>query len=582
MTRFVFIAFFLFQGYTAKAFQADSLYSMLAKLNGKSKIDTLIKIAGDHPEKKAKLANEAFELADAADYPKGKARAAELLGDDAYENQQFEKALDFYLKAYEGFTSIKEPESQLRSLKGLINAAIILKRYDDVISYCWQMLHYAEKTDNKYYIAYAYYRLGRIRGDIMKDLKGSREYSLKAIDLYLEINERKPLTAIYANLAIAYYLDQKYDSTFIYLNKGIETGLKFEQKDELHFLYSISGDLYYTKHDYKKALDYGKLALSISAEGKREDMVAFDNLLIGKIYFAKKQYETALKYAIIGTEKAEATKDTEQVAIGYELLSKIYKGKNDPAKAIEYLEKLPLLKDSIAKNSLSLRLAEKEAEFQIQKKQQELESLEKTTSENRLFRNGIILICILVIAILALFINRYTVTLKFQKQELNRLRTIKQLEEKEKLLLKEKLSHQEKLLASNTMHIIQKNQILSDLKSEISSLPIAENQQKMKSKIKNINRAIETNMTFEDDWQNFKLQFEQVYPNFFSKLYEQYPGLINNEIRFCAYIKMGHNTKEIAQLMGINASSVQKARYRLKKKMNLAPSINLIEYIKTF
>ena len=42
---------------------------------------------------------------------------------------------------------------------------------------------------------------------------------------------------------------------------------------------------------------------------------------------------------------------------------------------------------------------------------------------------------------------------------------------------------------------------------------------------------------------------------------------------------MGHNTKEIAQLMGINASSVQKARYRLKKKMELDKSTNLIDYI---
>lgn len=190
------------------------------------------------------------------------------------------------------------------------------------------------------------------------------------------------------------------------------------------------------------------------------------------------------------------------------------------------------------------------------------------------------LLSTLVILVLALFINRYTVIMKFQKQELDRLRTIKQLEEKEKLLLKDKLVHKEKLLASNTIHIIQKNKILSDLKSEISNLPTAKNQDNFNAKIKTINRTIETNMTFENDWQKFKLQFEQVNPNFFGKLYKQCPSLGNNEVRFCSYIKMGHNTKEIAQLIGVNASSVQKARYRLKKKLNLEKSVNLIEFIK--
>ena len=42
---------------------------------------------------------------------------------------------------------------------------------------------------------------------------------------------------------------------------------------------------------------------------------------------------------------------------------------------------------------------------------------------------------------------------------------------------------------------------------------------------------------------------------------------------------MGLTTKEIAQLMGISAGSVQKARYRLKKKLELEKEVNLIEYI---
>ncbi len=582
MTRFVFIIFFLFLALSAKSFQVDSLYDLFSEIEGNPKIDTLIKFAEEHPEKRIILANKALLLADKTGYLKGKAYATMLLGDAALENEEFEKALDYYKKSNEAFSALKDTEGQLRTLKELNKAAFDLKRYDIAMKYCLQMQQISETINNKSYLAYAFSRLGRIRGEIMGDFPGSRDYFFKAIDLYLEIGERSPLSKIYSNLGIIYYIDQQYDSTLIYYNKGIDIGKEFNQKVELHILYSLTSELYYHYKDYDKALDYSKLALARSLEDEREDVVVFDNLLIGKIYFAKEQYATALKYINIGIEKAEATKDTEQLIVGYLLLSKIYKAENNLSKSIEYLEKIPPLKDSLAKSSLSLSLAEKEAEFQIQQKQQKLESLEKTAFQNRLLRNGIILISALVIFILILFINRYNIVMRFQKKELDRLRTIKQLEEKERSLLKEKLLHQEKLLASNTMHIIQKNQILTDLKSEIGNLPAAETPDNFKAKIKSINRTIETNMTYEDDWQKFKLQFEQVHPKFFRKLYERFSNLSNNEIRFCAYIKMGHNTKEIAQLLGVNASSVQKARYRLKKKMELNQSVNLINFIQAF
>ncbi len=579
MIRFVLILIIVFQSLSTKGLQVDSLYNVLPSLEGIQKINALNKLAEEDFENKAKLAKEALSLAEKIDYQNGIAKSLELLGVHAYENQEFENSLKYYKKSNHAFKELNDPHGRLRTLKGLNETALNLNRYDEVIDYCLQMEHLADSVDDKSHLAFSYARHGRIKGEIMKDTEGLREYSFKAADLYYEINEKESLSALYSNIAISYYIDQQFDSTMHYLNKGIVIGKELNQKRQLHILYSMSSELHYKMKDYETALEYSKLALSISLGNERKDVVSFDNLLIGKIYIAKEQYDTALNYINIGIKIAKDIGKLEQVAAGYSHLSQIYKGKNDLKKSIEYLELASELKDTISKNSLSLSIAEREAEFQMQLKQQELQTLEKTVAQQRLFRNGIIIIGVLVIFILALFINRYNVVMRFQKEELDRLRTIKQLEEKEKMLLKDKLLQKEKMLASNTMHIIQKNKILSDLKSEITNLPIAKNGENLKKKVKKINRAIETNMTYEDDWQNFKFQFEQVHPHFFSKLQEQFSNLGNNEIRFCAYIKMGHNTKEIAQLMGINASSVQKARYRLKKKMELEKSINLIDFI---
>jgi DNA-binding CsgD family transcriptional regulator len=126
--------------------------------------------------------------------------------------------------------------------------------------------------------------------------------------------------------------------------------------------------------------------------------------------------------------------------------------------------------------------------------------------------------------------------------------------------------------------MLQKNKMLTDLKEKIGTIKVS-NDEQLRKKVNNIDRNIEMNMNFDDDWQKFKLHFAEVHPNFFEKLYQESNTLNNNDTRFCAYIRMGLTTKEIAQLMGISAGSVQKARYRLKKKLELEKEVNLIEYI---
>jgi DNA-binding CsgD family transcriptional regulator len=45
-----------------------------------------------------------------------------------------------------------------------------------------------------------------------------------------------------------------------------------------------------------------------------------------------------------------------------------------------------------------------------------------------------------------------------------------------------------------------------------------------------------------------------------------------SEVRLISLLKMNMTSKEIADIMGISDSGVKKARYRLRKKMNLEDS----------
>lgn len=60
---------------------------------------------------------------------------------------------------------------------------------------------------------------------------------------------------------------------------------------------------------------------------------------------------------------------------------------------------------------------------------------------------------------------------------------------------------------------------------------------------------------------------------------ERHPTLTAADKRLCCYIKMGLLSKEIAPLINISYKSVEMARYRLRKKIDLPPETTLTDYL---
>jgi FixJ family two-component response regulator len=69
-------------------------------------------------------------------------------------------------------------------------------------------------------------------------------------------------------------------------------------------------------------------------------------------------------------------------------------------------------------------------------------------------------------------------------------------------------------------------------------------------------------MDTEDDWNKFLIRFEEKHKNFFKKLKMLYPQLTNNDLRLCACLKLGLESKDIASLMNISVRAVENNRYR--------------------
>ncbi len=156
---------------------------------------------------------------------------------------------------------------------------------------------------------------------------------------------------------------------------------------------------------------------------------------------------------------------------------------------------------------------------------------------------------------------------------------IKQLENEQELMkmrneqLRKDVESKNRELAVSTMSLINKNEILLQIKDEL----IKEGD--LERNIKSVVNTIRQNTREENNWNFFKEAFNNADSNFLKKAKALHPNLTPNDLRLCAYLRLNLSSKEIAPLLNISVRSVEIKRYRLRKKIDLPHEKSLVEYI---
>ncbi|MCC8188583.1 MAG: hypothetical protein LIP08_14085 [Bacteroides sp.] len=145
--------------------------------------------------------------------------------------------------------------------------------------------------------------------------------------------------------------------------------------------------------------------------------------------------------------------------------------------------------------------------------------------------------------------------------------------------LRGELENKNSKLMSITMLGVQNNTFLKKTKEDISELLSDDMLGAHKMQIKRIVREIDKQLNDQSGWNNFAEHFNNTCNGFFDKLNERHPKLTNNDLRLCAYIRINLSAKEIASLMNISTNSVEMARYRLRKKLDLDEEVTLSQYL---
>ncbi len=141
--------------------------------------------------------------------------------------------------------------------------------------------------------------------------------------------------------------------------------------------------------------------------------------------------------------------------------------------------------------------------------------------------------------------------------------------------LKKQLKSKTIDLAGKAKENDDKNRLLLTLKEKCTR---AQNSQGAAGQHWNeMHRLIDAHLKVDDNM--FDLQMNELHQELFKKLKQRFPDLSGNDLRLCAYLKIGLNSKEIADMLNIQPSSSYISRSRLRKKLKLSPEEDLYDFL---
>jgi len=130
-------------------------------------------------------------------------------------------------------------------------------------------------------------------------------------------------------------------------------------------------------------------------------------------------------------------------------------------------------------------------------------------------------------------------------------------------------------LATKAKENDEKQKILHTLNEKFEKLK--KNPDSLSRQSDEIKRIIDSHIDSDDN--TFEIQIDELHQEFFETLRTKYSDLTRYDLRLCVYIKMGFDSKEIADLLNIKPSSVYISRSRLRKKLGIDSEEDLHTYL---
>lgn len=565
----LFVSNILLSGQSAK----DSLASLLPGSGGAERLKIidrlLVHTIYNDLDTSYYFANELLKEAKEQQNIKYESLAYSWLTVYSFFRGEYYKGEDYIKKAIEIQEKIHDTLDLGNSYINLVMIYAETGRYKKAIESSFKALSLFKAINNIHGLIVSNGNIG-IMYNKLKDYDNAVKYLKKTSALMIKHKEYSNLGELYNNMGLSYYHMNKSDSAITYYNKAInEYNLNKEKKGTARAYLNMANVYAYNLHNYDSAFFYYKKALVIS-EGVIDGLKSKIYGNQGKVYSIMGKYDQAVKYLNLALKESINNKEMAEQMDNYYELFNIYKKKNDYRKALEYYEKYTDIKDSIDVANAKITIANLEAKFENEKNKILIKQLEEKRITDR--RIKILLTAGLALLVVVLLLTVYGFTQKRKKGLLQRA-----LLQTEKEQLEKDLRYKSRQLTSQALMMMQKNKLMNEILQMLSGIKGLPDESK--TELHHLKRQLKRVIHSEEDWNLFKHYFEEVNPDFFSKILIINEKITPSELKLASLIKLKFNIKETASLLNISPDSVKSTRYVLRKKLGLHTNDNIYDFL---
>ncbi len=513
----------------------------------------------------------------------------------------YEKAIEYYLLSLEIARERNDIEEIASNLNNLGYTAFCQGNYKQAISFFDQTLQIDRERKNDENISIDLNNIGKVYFSWKKYDK-SLEYYQESLNMAIAAQNENMQAVRLSNIGQVYESMDEIDKALDYLNQALELDQKLGNTEKVGIRQSHLGVVYLKQGKYQEAYENFTNAIGIFERSNNIPSKIITLNHLGDLMNARDMHDEALSYFYESLKLSRRLGLRAQQMRSAKSISNTYKETGDFEKSLKYFETYTQLKDSIFNDEKHRQLAEFEARYETEKKEKENELLRQDANIQRkqkiIFIVSGIALLLLAVSFIILFTGKrksliqsrilhdkenqlHQLDLEKKEKENQHLQDVLFAEEQINKLQTEKLQQKNRELSTATVHILNKNEVLGNIRKMAANWMRDEDFDKTKNMEKLI-REVENNTDLDEQWNQFKLHFESVHKGFFERLMQKYPTLTQNELKLCAYLRMNLSTKEIAQMLNIGTESVTTKRYRLRKKLALDKEENLVGFIGGF
>lgn len=492
------------------------------------------------------------------------------------------------------------------------NESYIKKQLDSAIVSLKKAIDFALQTNDYDIQAMGYYHISDIYsqiGDMDNLLKSANLCFLKASSGF---PKNRYLTAACYVKANAYqnilqkdtsFATINFDSSYYYYKKCIEYASNkdvYRKKYLAEANYSI-GVLYHISGKGKlidSVLQYLTIASSLADEYKHAGIALMSRLLHIDYLVRNKRIIEAESILNVVRAQYDGFKNNYKVLNTYELYNaKILESQGKTAAALNAYKDYIISTEKLYDLERNNTVKKAEAQYINKTKAAELLQAQKDhiTQRNQKYL-AFALAAITLFGLLFMYRSHHFRKKALVKEKEEAITRVKlQEEENITIMLEAELANKERLVAiqekllteqqkdklqqelmTNSLQLEKKNEILNQLRLQLSKIKLNEQQAELKVLSKTLTKSLEV----DEEFDLLKTNLENTNPAFFSSLQKKASDTLTRlDLKYCGYIKLGMGATEIASLMNIEVKSMYMARYRIKQKLNLKKEEDLDNFI---